>query len=91
VQEFVDVYDLMLQHASYQNMLYANNNIQIGSTRSIVFSRDVSIDLHDCPVCRIQRYNPRYFHSQLHIHRTLCKSSCVSCMNILFFGLCNEL
>jgi len=35
VQEFVDVYDLMLQHASYQIMLYANNNVQIGSTRSI--------------------------------------------------------
>jgi len=35
VQEFFDVYDLMLQHTSYQIMLYANNDVQIGSTRSI--------------------------------------------------------
>ena len=55
-------------------MLHANNNVQIGSTRSIVFSRNVSIDLQHCPECRIQRYNPRYFPSQFHINRAICKS-----------------
>jgi len=72
VQEFFDVYDLMLQHTSYQIMLYANNDVQIGSTRSIVFSRNVSIDLHHCLELQSTLFSQSVPHKQSSVQVKLC-------------------
>jgi len=61
--------------------------VYIGSTSSVSFRRNISIDLHHCPECHIRNYSLRHFHSQFHTNRGLCKPSCVSGMNT--FGLSN--